>query len=95
MNNKVTKPPIIKETACSDINITGPCQHPSEWSSYYRMRYNNDNPIGYQPKRPNPGGLKFSMYDYPFHTQNGKPLSHPGIGWYNYQRTGGYYTYWD
>lgn len=49
-------------------------------------------PFGYQPKRHNPGGLKFYVYDYPFQTQHGKPLSHPGMGWYRYEKTGKYYT---
>jgi len=51
-------------------------------------------PFGYQPKRPNPGGLKFYMYDYPFHTAGGTVLTHPGKGWYRYENTGQYYTWW-
>jgi hypothetical protein len=51
-------------------------------------------PFGYQPKRPNPGGLKFSTYDYPYHTAGGNPLIPPGMGWYKYQNTGRYYTWW-
>ena len=50
-------------------------------------------PFGYQPKRPNPGGLKFYMYDYPYQTQGGEPITHPGKGWYKYERTGQYYTW--
>lgn len=48
-------------------------------------------PPGYQPKRPNPGGLKFSVYDYPYHTADGQVLNHPGMGWYRYEHTGQYY----
>ena len=51
-------------------------------------------PFGYQPKRPNPGGLKFYMYDYPYHTAGGVPLSHPGKGWYAYETTGVYNNQW-
>jgi hypothetical protein len=51
-------------------------------------------PFGYQPKRFNPGGLKFSTYDYPYHTAGGVPLFPPGMGWYKYQNTGRYYTWW-
>lgn len=47
-------------------------------------------PFGYQPKRHNPGGLKFSMYDYNFQTVWGKPLKHYGKGWYKYETTGKY-----
>ncbi len=46
--------------------------------------------FGYQPKRENPGGLKFYMYDYPFQTQGGVPLTHPGKGWYKYEESGVY-----
>ena len=47
-------------------------------------------PVGYQPKRHNPGGLKFYMYDYPYHTAGGQVLTHPGKGWYAYEKTGIY-----
>jgi len=45
-------------------------------------------PPGYNPKRHNPGGLKFSMYEYNDQTQGGIPLQHPGRGWYRYENTG-------
>jgi len=48
----------------------------------------NCRPFGYQPKRPNPGGLKFYQYDYIFQKQDGKPLQHPGRGWVKYKNTG-------
>lgn len=51
-------------------------------------------PTGYAPKRPNPGGLKFYQYDYTVQTQGGQVLSHPGVGWYHYDRTGQYYQWW-
>ena len=55
----------------------------------------NCRPFGYQPTLPNPGGLKFSIYSYPYQLQDGdKHLSHPGMGWYKYQQTGEYSTWW-
>lgn len=45
-------------------------------------------PFGYQPKRQNPGGLKFYQYDYTVQTEYGHPLNHPGRGWQYYERTG-------
>lgn len=54
----------------------------------------NCRPFGYQPKRPNPGGLKFSIYDYPFREADGNFKNHPGMGWYAYQQTGKYDTWW-
>lgn len=50
-------------------------------------------PFGYQPKRHNPGSLKFYMYDYPFHTTEGVPLRNVGKGWYRYETTGKYYQH--
>lgn len=47
-------------------------------------------PPGYQPKRHNPGGLKFQVYDYTAQTSGGKPLFPPGRGWAQYQLTGRY-----
>lgn len=51
-------------------------------------------PFGYQPMRHNPGGLKFYVYNYNYQTQGGKPLSHPGMGWYRYEKTGEYNDWW-
>ena len=45
-------------------------------------------PTGYQPKRENPGDLKFYQYDYTVQTVYGNELSHPGRGWYAYEKTG-------
>ena len=50
-------------------------------------------PFGYQPKRRNPGSLKFYMYDYPFHTSEGVPLKGYGRGWNRYETTGKYYEW--
>ena len=47
-------------------------------------------PFGFNKIRPNPGGLKFYYLYYPFQTQGGKLLSHPGRGWYRYHHTGVY-----
>ncbi len=63
--------------------IQPPNAHPAN-SEYCR-------PFGYQPKRNNPGGLKFYMYDYNYQTQYGIPLTHPGRGWQSYEQTGTYY----
>lgn len=46
------------------------------------------HPFGYQPKRTNPGGMKFHEFEYPFQTQFGKPYSNKGAGWYYYNNTG-------
>lgn len=46
-------------------------------------------PFGYQPKLPNPGGLKFSVYEYPY--QNINP---PGKGWYEYTKYGRFPSGW-
>lgn len=45
---------------------------------------------GYEPKRYNPGSLKFYVYDYPFPRRYDKPLMHPGRGWTIYNTTGEY-----
>lgn len=50
-------------------------------------------PFGYQPKRHNPGSLKFYMYDYPFQTTYGVPYRNVGKGWYKYETTGKYYSW--
>lgn len=48
-------------------------------------------PPGYYPVRPNPGGLKFYMYDYTYHTRNGGvPLQWRGRGWDTYTHYGVY-----
>jgi len=51
-------------------------------------------PTGYQPMRPNPGGLKFSVYSYPFQTTGNVPLTFPGRGWRIYENTGNYNIWW-
>jgi len=45
-------------------------------------------PTGYQPKRKNPGGLNFFVYDYVYQTNDQIPLNFPGEGWRHYQHTG-------
>lgn len=47
-------------------------------------------PPGYTPKRYNPGGLKFHIYNYTVQTTGGKPIYPPGRGWYAYQQSGLY-----
>lgn len=53
-----------------------------------------DIPFGYQPKQPNPGGLKFQYLNYPFPRVNGDYYSHQGRGWFDYSTTGRYYGPW-
>jgi len=43
---------------------------------------------GYEPRRPNPGGLAFTVYDYPYPRRYNAPLMHPGRGWTRYNTTG-------
>jgi hypothetical protein len=50
-------------------------------------------PPGYQPKRENPGGLDFSVYNY-HQTVDGVPIQFPGKGWRVYENTGKYYLWW-
>jgi len=50
-------------------------------------------PFGYQPKRHNPGSLKFYMYDMPFQTTYGIPYRNVGKGWFKYENTGKYYQW--
>ena len=66
------------------------------FNPYGRRDYNSPDcrPFGYQPRRPNPGGLKFYSYYYPYQTQDGKHTFHPGMGWYRYQQTGEYSNWW-
>lgn len=76
---------------CSTYSI--PVKYPS------RLRYppevlreNERIPPGYQPVQHNPGGLKFSMYDYPsFFTRDGQPMQWNGLGWKIYEKTGKFY----
>jgi hypothetical protein len=51
-------------------------------------------PFGYQPKLPNPGGLKFYFYNYPYQGFPPDRLTPPGLGWYEYEKTGRYYNWW-
>jgi len=60
----------------------------------YGPEANTCIPFGYQPKQPNPGGLKFYYLDYPFPDLEGNLKSHPGKGWHAYAKTGEYYTLW-
>jgi len=93
------------ETYVSDPEYQKRCQpykcpinYPSKncYNPYGKVNSDSEGcrPFGYQPKRPNPGGLKFYMYDYPFQTQGGIPITHPGKGWYGYENTGQYYEWW-
>nr|QBK86615.1 MAG: hypothetical protein LCMAC102_04110 [Marseillevirus LCMAC102] len=85
------------QKACQPYKCPVPGGYPNPKMCYHQqskdvaLPESECRPFGYQPKRPNPGGLKFYMYDYPFQTQGGKPLSHPGKGWYEYENTGEYY----
>ncbi len=45
-------------------------------------------PFNYQARRPNPGGLKFYVYNYPLQTAYGLPLRNVGKGWDRYAATG-------
>ena len=57
-------------------------------------QYGECIPFGYQPKQPNPGGLKFYYLDYPFPDLEGNYKTHPGKGWHDYKKTGEYYVLW-
>jgi len=79
-----------------------PVAYPSKETCYSPEKDISDNnprciPFGYAPKRHNPGGLKFYMYDYTVQTTGDRPLTHPGKGWYTYERTGVYpwFKNWD
>jgi hypothetical protein len=50
--------------------------------------------FGYQPVLKNPGGVQFYSHYYPYQSQSGKPLNSSGSGWYNYQKTGSYDSWW-
>jgi hypothetical protein len=88
----VVYPNIVPHEDCSPARnlgaVTGP--RPSYSTDEYPIRETNCRPFGYQPKRYNPGGLKFHMYEYPFQTADGVPITHPGQGWYGYETTGVY-----
>ena len=60
-------------------------------SPYLLSSQDDCRQFGYQPKRYNPGSLKFYMYDYPFHTTFGVPYRNVGRGWNKYEATGQYY----
>lgn len=55
-----------------------------------RINTNETIPAGYQPKIPNPGGLDFSAYNYPYQSSGNVINILPGRGWREYENTGKY-----
>ncbi len=54
--------------------------------------FNECTAVGYTPKQPNPGGLKFYIYDYPYPRPNGELPKHTSRGWNVYNTTGRFPT---
>lgn len=63
--------------------------HPHNFNDNYCR-----NP-GYQPQIPNPGGLKFYGFYYPFQKVKGNNIIETGEGWKKYDKTGNYYNWWN
>ena len=88
-----------RQKNCDPYKCPVPHGYPDPKTCYNPYTDNRINgpkcrPFGYQPTLHNPGGLQFHIYNYPYQTQDGKHLSHPGMGWYKYEKTGEYSTWW-